>query len=73
MAASIDFKEAVGKVYFNGGMTEEGKLIRKSKTYRNVSKAATVDNLYKALEQLAQLSEYPFIGAEKVETSSLSN
>lgn len=73
MAASIDFKEAVGKVYFNGGMTEEGKLIRKSKTYRNVSKAATVDNLYNALEQLAQLSELPFIGAEKVETSSLSN
>lgn len=73
MAASIDFKEAVGKVYFNGGMTEEGKLIRKSKTYRNVSKAATVDNLYNVLEQLAQLSEYPFIGAEKVETSFLSN
>lgn len=73
MAASIDFKEAVGKVYFNGGMSEDGKLIRKSKTYRYVSKAASVDNLYNTLEQLAQLSELPFIGAEKVVTSSLSN
>lgn len=73
MAATIDFKQAVGKVYFDGGMTEEGKLIQKSKTYRNISKSASTDDLYNTLVQLAGLSELPFIGAEKVETSSLSN
>ncbi len=71
--AAIEFKNAVGKVYFDGGQTEEGKLIRKSKTYRNIVKNAKADSLYAALEQLAQLSEFPFIGAEIVETSSVNN
>lgn len=71
--ATIEFRHAVGKVYFDGGMTEDGKMIRKSKTYRNVTEEATADNLYDALSQLAQLSEYPFIGAEKVETADIMN
>ncbi|WP_203245833.1 DUF1659 domain-containing protein [Sporosarcina beigongshangi] len=71
--ATIEFKNAVGRVYFDGGLTDEGKLIRKSKTYRNVAKNATADDLYKALEQLAQLSDFPFIGADKVETSNVIN
>jgi hypothetical protein len=71
MAATIEFKNAVGRVYFDGGMTEGGKLIRKSKTYRNISENAGAENLYNALEQLAQLSSLPFIGAERVETSSV--
>ncbi|MGG0668139.1 DUF1659 domain-containing protein [Sporosarcina koreensis] len=71
--ATIEFRHAVGKVYFDGGMTEDGKMIRKSKTYRNVTEGATAENLYEALSQLAQLSEYPFIGAEKVETADIMN
>ncbi|WP_318617296.1 DUF1659 domain-containing protein [Sporosarcina sp. YIM B06819] len=70
---TIEFKQAVGRVYLDGGLTEDGKLIRKSKTYRNIAKNADADSLYKALEQLAQLSDYPFIGAEKVETSNVIN
>ncbi|MEK5039879.1 DUF1659 domain-containing protein [Sporosarcina sp. FSL K6-3457] len=69
--ATIEFKSAVGRVHFDGGLTEEGKLIRKSKTYRNISKNADPDGLYNALEQLAQLSALPFTGAEKVETSNV--
>jgi len=69
MAATIEFKDAVGKVYFNGGTTEDGKLIRKAKTYRHIAKDVDAENLYSALEQLGLLSELPFIGAEKVETS----
>ena len=69
--ATIEFKNAVGRVYFDGGLTDEGKLIRKSKTYRNIAENAAADNLYNALEQLAELSELPFLGAEKVETSSV--
>ena len=71
--ATIEFKNAVGRVYFDGGFTDEGKLIRKSKTYRNIKKNVQADNLYTALEQLAQLSKFPFTGAEIVETSSLND
>ena len=47
--ATIEFKNAVGRVYFDGGLTDEGKLIRKSKTYRNIAENAAADNLYNAL------------------------
>ncbi|NYF24674.1 DUF1659 domain-containing protein [Sporosarcina sp. JAI121] len=33
----IEFKNAVGRLYFDGGLTEDGKLIRKSKTYSNIT------------------------------------
>lgn len=69
--AAIDFKNAVGRVFFDGGKTEDGKLIRKTKTYRNIAEGVGADNLYKALDELAKLSALPFIGAEKVETSSV--
>ncbi|MFC5588910.1 DUF1659 domain-containing protein [Sporosarcina soli] len=69
--ATIEFKEAVGRVYFDGGLTEDGKLVRKSKTYRNIVENVEADALYNALQALGQLSELPFIGAEKVETSSV--
>ncbi|MBD7985931.1 DUF1659 domain-containing protein [Sporosarcina sp. Sa2YVA2] len=71
--ATIEFRHAVGKVYFDGGMTEDGKMIRKSKSYRNIAENATAENLYAALTQLAQLSEQPFIGAEKVLTADIMN
>lgn len=71
MAATFEFQQAVGRVYFDGGLTEDGKIIRKSKTYRNIKGNVQADDLYKALEQLAQLSDFPFIGAEIVETSSV--
>ena len=70
---TIEFKNAVGRVYFDGGLTDDGKLIRKSKTYRNIKKNVQADNLYTALEQLAQLSDFPFTGAEIIETSSVIN
>ena len=71
--ATIEFKNAVGKVYFDGGMTEDGKMIKKSKSYRGIADGVTADNLHKALTQLAQLSEYPLIGAERVETADIMN
>lgn len=71
--ATIDFKSATGRVFFDGGVTDEGKLIRKSKTYRNIAEGVDATNLYKGLEELANLSELPFIGAEKVETATVNN
>lgn len=70
---TIDFKHAVGRVYFDGGLTDDGKLISKSKTYRNIVKNVEAASLYMALEQLAELSALPFTGAEIVETSNVNN
>ena len=41
--ATIDFKNAVGRVFFDGGLTDDGKLIRKSKTYRNIAEGVDAD------------------------------
>ncbi|QUW22324.1 DUF1659 domain-containing protein [Sporosarcina sp. Marseille-Q4063] len=71
--ATIEFKHAVGRVYFDGGMTDGGKLIRKSKTYHNIAEGVDANSLYNGLEKLASLSSLPFIGAEKVETSAVNN
>ena len=73
MAATIEFQQASGRVFFDGGLTEDGKLIRKAKTYRYIKENAPAENLYQALEQLGRLSTLPFIGADIVETSSLIN
>lgn len=71
MAATIEFQHAAGRVFFDGGLTEDGKIIRKSKTYRYIKENAPAEDLYKALEQLGRLSTLLFIGADLVETSSL--
>ncbi|QNK87496.1 DUF1659 domain-containing protein [Sporosarcina sp. resist] len=71
MAATIEFQHAAGRVFFDGGLTEDGKIIRKSKTYRYIKENAPAEDLYKALEQLGRLSTLLFIGADIVETSSL--
>lgn len=69
--AEIHFKNAVGKISFDGGMSDEGKLIRKSKTYNNVAEAATPDELYQGLSALGNLSSLPLLDVEKVETSTI--
>ncbi|MHA6259579.1 DUF1659 domain-containing protein [Sporosarcina sp. CAU 1771] len=71
--AAINFKNAEGRVHFDGGVTEGGKLILQSKTYRNSASAASAENLYQGLEELASLSSLPSIGMEVVETSSITN
>lgn len=71
--ATIDFNHAVGRVFFDGGLTDDGKLIRKSKTYRNIAEGVDATSLYNGLEELANLSSLPFIGAEKIETSTVNN
>lgn len=71
--ATIDFKHSVGRVIFDAGVTEDGKLIQKTKLYRNIAEDVQANDLYKALEELAGLSKLPFIGAEKVETAIINN
>ncbi len=71
--ATMEYKDAVCKISFDAGLTEDGKPIRKTKTYRGIEKGASATNLYSALLPLAKLSAHPFIGIEKVETSSIVN
>ena len=73
MAVTIEFQQAAGRVFFDGGLTEDGKIIRKAKTYRYIKENAPAENVFNALEQLGQLSTLTFIGADIVETSSLFN
>lgn len=69
---AVDFKHASGRVSFNAGTTEDGKLIRKTKTYRNIAEEADPEKLYQALEAIASLSAYTLIEVEKIETSTVS-
>ena len=70
--ATIDFESAVGRVHFDGGTTDEGKLIRKSKTYRNIA-AGRCGELVQRARGTCKLSSMPFIECEKVETSGVNN
>lgn len=71
--AIINFRSSVGRVFFDGGTTDDGKLISKSKTYRNIAEGVDADGLQKGLEALANLSSLPFMGAEMIKTSSVHN
>ena len=70
---TINFKSAVGRIYFDGGLTDDGKLIRKAKTYSNVAEGVDAENLNKGLQALASLSSMPFINAEKIRTSTIND
>lgn len=71
--AERHFKQAVGRVIFETGLTEEGKPIRKAKMYRNIAETASAASIYEALEALAQLSEHPFVEIEHISTATIDN
>ncbi len=71
--ATIDFKSAAGRISFQAGMTDEGKVMKKTKTYQNIAKNVEVDNLYKGLEALAGLSAHTLIEVERIDTSVISD
>lgn len=73
MAATFEFNQAVGKIHFQTGTNEQGGVIRKVKTYRNVASGAGADELYTALTALASLSIYPMMKAEKAVTEDIQN
>ena len=69
--ASIEFKNAVIRLSFEAGQTLDGKIIKKSKTYRNVKAGVDAESLADATTVLAGFSEWPYMGAEKIETASI--
>lgn len=70
--AAFQFSQAAAKIHFNAGTNEEGGAIRKVKTYANIGDSATADAMEQALTQLASLSSYSMIKAEKVVTEDIN-
>jgi hypothetical protein len=52
---------------FETGMNEKGEPIFKAKTYSNVKKLATADQLQQASSALAALSEFPLSSVERTD------
>lgn len=69
--AMINFKSAAGRLSFQTGMTDEGKIIKKTKTYQNIAQDVEVDDFYNGLEALANLSSYSLLEMERIDTSSV--
>ena len=70
--ANLEHKQAVLKLIFEAGLTEDGKMKTKSKTYRNINGAATADQLELVTTTLKSFTSSPFINAEKIETMNLN-
>lgn len=71
MAASFEFYQAAVKIHYNAGMNENGRLIRKTKTYPHAAHTASAANMSLALTQLASLSSYPVLKIEKIVTDDV--
>ncbi|MFJ8064562.1 DUF1659 domain-containing protein [Psychrobacillus sp. NPDC096426] len=70
--ANLEHKQAVFKLIYEGGLTEDGKMKTKSKTYRNVQGVVTADQLELVAATLTSFTNSPYIGAEKIETLNLN-
>ncbi|GGA28046.1 DUF1659 domain-containing protein [Psychrobacillus lasiicapitis] len=70
--ANLEHKEAVLKLIYEAGLTEDGKMKTKSKSYRNLQAAATADQLEVVATALTSFTDSPYIGAEKIETLNLN-
>lgn len=71
--ANIEFKQGIVRLTFEAGMTQDGKVIRKSKSYRNVNEASTANQLLDVTTILAGFSSRPLLAAEKIETGNIQN
>ncbi len=71
--AIIDFKQAVVRLTFEAGYTQDGKVIKKSKSYRNVNESATADQLNNVTSILSGFSSRTLLAAEKIETGNIQN
>ncbi len=60
--ATKTFEKATLRLKFSLGVNENGQLVEKVKSYRNVSDQASVDNMTAAGTALASLYSYEFIG-----------
>lgn len=60
--ATKTFEKATLRLKFSLGLNENGQIMEKVKTFRNVSQQASLDELTSAGTALASLFQYQFIG-----------
>ncbi|WP_318503744.1 DUF1659 domain-containing protein [Bacillus sp. T3] len=53
------------RLFFETGLDGNGEPIIKSKSFNNVRKEATVEQIYQASQAIASLSSYPLISLER--------
>ncbi len=71
--AIVAFKQAIVRLTFDAGMTLDGKVIKKAKSYRNVNAGTTADQLLNVTGILSGFSSRPLLAAEKIETGNIQN
>ncbi|WP_019152607.1 DUF1659 domain-containing protein [Robertmurraya massiliosenegalensis] len=55
------------RLLFETGINEKGEPVYKTKTYNNIDKEATADQLSEAAQALGSLSLYPVISVERTD------
>lgn len=55
------------RLLFETGVNDKGEPVFKTKTYSNIRKNATADQLSQAAQALGGLSEYPLAGVERTD------
>ncbi|MFC6040013.1 DUF1659 domain-containing protein [Paenisporosarcina macmurdoensis] len=71
--AIVDFTEAIVRLTFDVGMTQDGKVLKKSSSYRNIHESATAEQLMGVTSILSGFSSYPILAAEKIATGNIQN
>ena len=69
--AQAMLKDSRLTLVFETGMSEDGKPIHKTKSYANVQKDATPDQLSQAADALGSLSAYPLISVERTDKHNI--
>ena len=71
--AIVDFTGAVVRLTYDVGMTQDGKVIKKASSYRNIDESATAEQLMEVTSTLSSFSSYPISAAEKIATGNIQN
>ena len=61
------------KVLLESGINAKGEIIIKTKTFSNVRKEATADQLFQAGQALASLCSLPLVNIERTDNFELIN
>ena len=59
------------RLVFQTGINNDGKPILRAKTFGNIYKGVTADQLYKVTQAVVSLSEDQLSGAQRVDSSDL--
>lgn len=72
MAQAV-IKDTKLRLSFETGINDKGEPIYKSKTYSNIKKDSTPDELSRAAQALGGLCEHPLTGVKKLDNFEIVN